>query len=388
MSNQQRILLSPPHVGERERSLLLQAFDSNWLAPLGPHVDAFELEFAERVQAPYAVALSSGTAALHLALIAAGIQPGDAVITTTSTFIATANAIRHAGAKPVFVDCEPRSWAIDPTLVDQAAENLQAAGTPATAVVAVDVYGQCADYDALRLVARKHNLRLIADAAESLGATYGDRPAGSLADISCFSFNGNKIITTSGGGMVTTHREDWATRIRHLASQSKVPGSPSEHSEVGYNYRLSNLLAAVGRGQLEQLDRRARQRQAINQRYRKALEGMPGVKFMPNAAYGKPTNWLTCLQIDATQNACTPAQLIDALAAEEIESRPVWKPLHQQAPYRGPVLAKHPGRVLAEQLGREGVCLPSGSSLSEEQQDRVIGLVQQALRCSSTATAA
>ncbi len=241
-----RIYLSPPHVDQSERDLLLEAFDSNWLAPLGPHVEGFEAEFAEYVGSEYALALSSGTAALHLALLVAGVGPGDVVLTSTLTFVASANAIRYVGGEPVFLDSERRSWNLDPSLLEDELKHRAERGTLPKAAVVVDVCGQTADWEPIQALCRKYGVVMIEDAAEALGATYRGRQAGSLGDIGCFSFNGNKIITTSGGGMLVTNNQRWVEAARHLATQARDPAAHYEHSLQGYNYRLSNLLAAVG----------------------------------------------------------------------------------------------------------------------------------------------
>ncbi|MDC0935320.1 DegT/DnrJ/EryC1/StrS family aminotransferase [Pirellulales bacterium] len=379
MTTPNRIYLSPPQTTQLDRSLLLDALESNWIAPLGPHVDAFEAEFAEKVETPYAVALSSGTAALHLALIVAGVRPGDWVITPSLTFAATANAILHAGAKPYFVDSCPNTWTLDPELAEQAAKNLVESGERVTAMLPVDLFGQCADYDALRDTCQRHQLRLIADAAEALGATYRGRPAGSVAELGCFSFNGNKIITTSGGGMVVAHRKEWADRIRKLAAQARLPGVDYQHDEIGYNYRLSNLLAALGRGQLDSLDARVQKRRAISRAYQRALGDMPGIIFMPEADYGESTNWLTCILVEPDITGCTPEDIRLALEEQNIESRPVWRPLHLQPAFRSEIFQKpSSGHIsVAERLWRHGLCLPSGPTLSAGDQLRVTEVIRR-----------
>lgn len=372
-----RVFLSPPDAGPVDRQAVLDAFDSNWLAPLGPNVDAFEAEFADRVQAGEAVALSSGTAALHLALVVAGVRPGDHVLVPTFTFVATANAVRHAGAVPVFVDCDHATWTVDPELLATAAERLVAEGRPAKAVVPVDLFGQCADYDAIAAVCREFNMRLIADAAESLGASYRGRPAGGCAEVSCFSFNGNKIITTSGGGMLVTNNRQWAERARRIAAQARTPGVQYNHDEVGYNYRLSNLLAALGRTQLSTLDERVARRRAIFARYAEELAGLPGVSFMPEAAYGKASRWLTCIQVDPHEAGCSAEAIRLALEDENIESRPVWRPLHLQPAHASTVVKKSGEASTAERLWQNGLCLPSGSSLDRADQQRVVDTIRR-----------
>jgi dTDP-4-amino-4,6-dideoxygalactose transaminase len=375
-----RIYLSPPELTGRELALLGEAIASGWIAPLGPHVDAFEDEIARRVDMPHAVALSSGTAALHLALLALGIGPGDTVWTSTLTFAATANAIAYAGATPVFVDSDRVSWNLDPGLfaeaLDRAAQTGAASGPSRLprAVIGVDLYGQCADWEPIAAACRRHGVAIIEDAAEALGATYRGRPAGSLGDVSILSFNGNKIITTSGGGMLLAARKDWADRARYLATQAREPVRHYEHKELGYNYRLSNLLAAVGRAQLADLERRIEARRAIQARYRAALGDLPGWSFMPEAGFGRATCWLTCATIDPALAGETRDDVIDRLAAADIEARPLWKPLHLQPAFAGAPVFR--GQI-AEQLFHGGICLPSGSGLGPRDQDRVIDAVRK-----------
>lgn len=367
-----RIYLSPPHMGPQERELLLQAFDSNWIAPLGPEVDAFEHEFAAQVGVEHAVALSSGTAALHLALQVVGVGAGDEVLVPSLTFIATANAVRYLGARPIFVDSDRASWNVDPQLVADELEDRVRQGRKPSAVIAVDVFGQCADYQLLLKTCQFYEIPVIEDAAEALGASYHGRPAGSFGAIGCFSFNGNKIITTSGGGMLVTGRKDWADHARHLASQAKNPKPYYEHSEVGYNYRLSNLLAAVGRGQLQQLEDRVASRRRIFQWYREHLGELPGIEFMPELAGTRSSRWLTCLLVDPDAFGATRESLRLALAAENIEARPLWKPMHLQPVYRDFPMR---GGAVAERLFRQGLCLPSGSSMSADDLERIRNII-------------
>jgi dTDP-4-amino-4,6-dideoxygalactose transaminase len=371
-----RIYLSPPDVGPRERELLLDAFNSGWIAPLGPHVDAFEQEFAQRLAVPHAVALSSGTAALHLALRLAGVGPGDTVLTSTFTFVATANAIRYVGAEPVFIDSEPESWNLDPELLERELRRRAARNTLPKAVVVVDICGQSADWQPILDACSEYGVTTIEDAAEALGATYRHRACGTWADIGCFSFNGNKIITTSGGGMLVTASGEWATRARHLATQARDPAPHYQHSSLGYNYRLSNLLAAVGRAQLATLDERVERRRENFEFYRDALGDLPGIEFMPEAASGRATRWLTCLTLDPRNYALTPAAVCDQLAAEEIEARPLWKPMHLQPLYER---CESRGGKVAERLFQEGLCLPSGSNLSPEDRQRVAATLRRIL---------
>lgn len=371
-----RVYLSPPHMGPDERSLLLDAFDSNWIAPLGPHVDAFEREVAAKVGAQHAAALSSGTAGLQLALQLLGVGPGDEVLTSTLTFAATANAITYVGARPVFLDVSPETWTLDPALLAAELDACAARGKLPKAVVTVDLYGQCCDYDPIRAACDRYDVPIVQDAAEALGATYQGRPAGTQGALGVFSFNGNKIITTSGGGMLVSDRKDWIDRARYLATQARQPAPHYEHTEVGYNFRLSNLLAAVGRGQLRVLDERVAARRAHNAFYRQALDDLRGLTFMPEAPYGRSNCWLTCVQIDPVCFGTDREAIHQALERDDIESRPVWKPMHLQPVFKD---FRSAGGKVAAQLFERGLCLPSGSSLSQPDRDlvarRVRGMV-------------
>jgi dTDP-4-amino-4,6-dideoxygalactose transaminase len=370
-----RIYLSPPHVMGNERELVLEAIDSNWVAPLGPHVDAFEREFAALHGVPAAAALSSGTAGLHLALILLGVGAGDEVLVPTLTFSASANAVTYVGATPVFVDVHPDTWTVDPALVVDELDRRARSGRLPAAVITVDLYGQCADADPIIEACAAHGVPIIEDAAEALGATYRDRPAGTMGRFGVFSFNGNKIVTTSGGGMLISSDIALVERTRFLATQARDPAPHYEHSTIGFNYRLSNLLAAVGRAQLATLAERVTRRRAVNQHYRTALADLSGLAFMPQAAYGTPTCWLTCATIDPATAGVTRDDVIAALSAADIEARPVWKPMHLQ-----PVFAGCPavGGDVAGALFRDGLCLPSGSDLSADDLERVAAVVRAA----------
>ena len=367
-----RVFLSPPDVGDEERRLLLDAFDSNWIAPLGPHVDGFEDDLATLIDVPAALALSSGTAALHLALMLLGVTPGDDVLVPTQTFVATANVVTYVGARPVFVDSDPATWTIDPDLVATELEARARSGRLPAAVITVDLYGQCADYDRLLATCAAFEVPLVEDAAEALGSTYRGRPAGSFGAAAVFSFNGNKIITTSGGGMLVSHNQALIDRARYLSTQAREPVVHYEHVAVGFNYRLSNLLAAVGRGQLRGLASRIDHRRAINQRYRTALAEVPGISFMPIADYGEPNYWLTCILVDPARFGATHEDIRLALEALDVESRPTWKPLHLQPVYAGvPTL----GGTVAASIFARGLCLPSGSRLAPADQDRITAAI-------------
>ena len=372
-----RILLSPPHMGPEERQLLLDAFDSNWIAPVGPDLSAFERELAAVVDVPHAVALSSGTAALHLGLIAAGVQPGDRVITSTLTFAATANAIVYVGAEPVFVDVSPGTWTLDPDLLAEELARQAQLGRRVGAVITVDLYGQCADYGRIQAVAESHGVPVVEDAAEALGASYRGRLAGGFGVCGVFSFNGNKIITTSGGGMLVSHDRAIVERAKHLSTQAKAPVAHYEHAEVGYNYRMSNLLAAIGRGQLRSLASKVAKRRAINRRYRAALGAVPGITFMPEAPYGRSSCWLTCITIDRAQFGVSREDVRLHLDSLNIEARPVWKPMHLQPVFHGCSVR---GGAVAKQLFRNGLCLPSGSNLTVADQELVVSAVHESRR--------
>ena len=363
-----RIYLSPPHLSGRELDLLQEAIESNWVAPLGPQVDAFERELAELVGVPNALALSSGTAALHLALVVLEVGPGDEVACATLTFSASANPVRYVGATPVFVDADPATWTIDPDLLERAlAERPQI-----RAVVAVDLYGQSCDYEALTAICARRGVTLVQDAAESLGSFYRDAPSGAQGDIAALSFNGNKVITTSGGGMLLSRDADWIAHARKLSTQAREPAPHYEHTEIGFNYRLSNLLAAVGRAQLDVLQERVAARRRVNDRYRELLAGIPGIDFMPEAPYGRSNCWLTCILVDPAEAGTDRESIRVALETEDVEARPLWKPMHLQPVYRdAPVY----GGDVAASLFERGLCLPSGSALTEADQQRIVELL-------------
>jgi dTDP-4-amino-4,6-dideoxygalactose transaminase len=368
-----RIYLSPPEVGVAERELLLDAFDSNWIAPLGPHVDAFERELAAAVGVPYAGALSRGTAAMHLALIALGVTRGDDVITSTLSFAATANAITYVGANPVFIDVSPETWTMDPDLLEQELASRSRNRKMPAAVMTVDLYGQCTDYSRIASICARHGVPIIEDAAEALGATYGGQSAGAFGECGAFSFNGNKIMTTSGGGMLVSHRRDIVDRARHLATQARELVAHYEHLDVGYNYRMSNLLAAVGRGQLAGLPGKVRRRRNVNEKYQIALADQPGISFMPEAPYGRSNCWLTCVTIDPALFGATTEQVRLHLESLNVEARPLWKPMHLQPVFRSAAIR---GGAVAARLFEQGLCLPSGSSLTDVEQKSVVDAIE------------
>jgi pyridoxal phosphate-dependent aminotransferase EpsN len=366
------IYLSPPHMGEAEFELVKEAFASNWIAPVGPHIDCFEKEFAEYLGVPYAAALSAGTAAIHLALRLLGVQPGDEVLCSTLTFAASANPIVCEGGAPVFIDSEPASWNMDPALLREELDACAARGRLPRAVIVVDLYGQSADYDPILDACARYEVPAIQDSAEALGATYKGRKVGVQGRCGIFSFNGNKIITTSGGGMLVSDDRALIERARFLATQARDPAPHYQHSTIGFNYRMSNVLAGIGRGQLRVLAQRIAARRRNFERYKVALTAVPGIEFMPLVPYGEANYWLTCITIDPEKFGATREDVRVALATHNIEARPVWKPLHLQ-----PVFAhcRARGGAVAKAAFEHGLCLPSGSRLSDADFDRVCTIV-------------
>jgi len=372
----QRILLSVPHMGGTEEIYVRDAFASNWLSTVGPNITAFEEKFEDRLGLP-AVALSSGTAAIHLGLKLLGVRDGDEVFCPTLTFVASTNPIRYSGAKPVLLDSDRATWNMDPQILEKALRERAQRNSLPRAVIVVHLFGQCADMDSIMEACRRYNVPVLEDAAEALGAIYKGRPAGTLGDVAAFSFNGNKIITTTGGGLLVAQKREWVDKARFWSTQARDPGIAYEHSEIGYNYRMSNVLAGIGRGQLEVLNLRVKQRRAVAFRYRDAFADLPGISLMPQASYGLHTNWLSCFLVDEEKFGSSRDQLIEAFDAANIESRPVWKPMHLQPLYAH---CERYGGEVAEDLFRRGICLPSSSSLSETQQLYVINEVRRAAR--------
>ena len=362
------ILLSPPDVGDLEQEYVLNAMKSGWVAPAGPDLEAFEREVADRCQVPFAVGLSSGTAALHLALVSWGVGPGDVVVTSTMTFAATANAIVYTGADPYFVDCDPATANMDPDLLEQALQHLAAEGRNVASIIPVDMLGKCADYTRIEKIAQDHGVRLLCDAAEAFGATHRGKPAGSFGDAGILSFNGNKIMTTSGGGMLLTHDEELAKHVRYLSTQARQPVAHYEHVDIGYNYRLSNILAALGRAQLSRLDEMMKRRREWRERYRSIFADQAGVSIIGGELDDEDNCWLTAVTVDEKTQDLSAAALSASLNSAGIESRPVWKPLHVQ-----PVFADCARTVngSAERLFDQGVTLPSGSGMTEDEFARI-----------------
>lgn len=369
-----RVYLSPPHMSGEEQALIRLAFDENWVAPLGPHVDAFERELAGYVGVKHAAALSAGTAAIHLALRLLGVDRGDEVICSSLTFSASANPIVYQGAAPVFIDAEPTTWNMDPELLAEELDACANRGRLPKAAIVVDLYGQAANWELIRAACARYDVPIIEDAAEALGADYRGRKCGTFGDIGIFSFNGNKIITTSGGGMLVSDDQHLVERARFLATQARDPAPHYEHSTIGFNYRLSNISAAIGRAQLQVLDEHVTARRSVFERYREALRDLPGITFMPEAPFGRSTRWLTCLLVDPAAFGASRDDIRLALAAQDIEARPVWKPMHLQPVFHD--CRSRSGGVSAE-LFERGLCLPSGSNLAIDDQHRVIEIVRR-----------
>jgi pyridoxal phosphate-dependent aminotransferase EpsN len=367
-----RILLSVPHMGGSEIEFVREAFATNWLSTVGPNINAFEEEFGARVGLP-AVALASGTAAVHLGLRLLGVGPGDEVFCPSLTFVGSVNPIVYLGARPVFVDSERESWNIDPSLLAAALQKRAERNRLPKAVVVVHLYGQSADMDPILECCARYGVAVLEDAAEAVGTQYKGKPAGTLAPVGVYSFNGNKIITTTGGGMLVSQRKAWVDKARFWSTQARDPGLAYEHTDMGYNYRMSNVLAGIGRGQLLVLDERVRTRREIAFRYRDAFTDLPGFSLMPQASFGLHTNWLSCFLVDEGRFGATRDEIIRSLDLADVESRPVWKPMHLQPLFAS---CERIGGEVAEDLFWRGICLPSSSNMTEEQQTHVIEAVR------------
>lgn len=376
----QRIWLSSPHLGEEETAFVEEAFRTNWIAPLGPHVDAFERELAAHVDVGHAAALSSGTAAIHLGLLLLGVQPGDTVFCSSLTFVASCNPILYCSARPVFIDSEPDTWNMSPQALERAFESALQDRRMPRCVVLVNLYGQSADMDALLSICERYGVSVLEDAAESLGAKYKGRASGSFGRLAVYSFNGNKIITTSGGGMLVSDDAELIARARKLSTQAREAARHYEHHELGFNYRMSNVLAGIGRGQLRVLDERVQQRRRVFERYQQALVDVPFIRWMPEPTGYLSTRWLTCLTLVGEGALDRCVALMRSLERHSIEVRPVWKPMHLQPLFRdAPYFPHAEGVDVSRHLFETGVCLPSGSNLSEAQQDRVISHLRRIL---------
>ncbi|WP_101848738.1 DegT/DnrJ/EryC1/StrS family aminotransferase [Zhihengliuella sp. ISTPL4] len=365
--------MSSPDVGAEEEEAVVAAMRSGWIAPLGPDVDAFERELADRVGVAHGVALSSGTAGLHLGLLTLGVRPGDVVLTSSMTFAATANAITYTGAEPYFIDADPRTGNMDPALLRDALIELRDAGETAAAIVPVDLLGKAVDYTAILAVADEFDVPVLADAAESLGAAHAGRPAGSFGRASVVSFNGNKIMTTSGGGMLLTDDEGFAQHVRYLATQARQPVVHYEHTDIGFNYRMSNLLAALGRAQLARLDAMIARRREMRELYKRLFADIDGVEVFGAEGDDADNVWLTSILVDSAVTGWEPSTLAAALADDDIESRPLWKPMHAQ-----PVFAANRRRIsgASDALFARGLTLPSGSALTDDQRARVVTAIR------------
>lgn len=362
-----KIYLSSPHMSDEgyEMQYIKEAFDTNWIAPLGPNVDGFERELAERIGARSAVALSSGTAAMHMALRAAGVGPGDIVFCQSLTFAATAFPIIYQNATPVFIDSDEHTWNMSPQALSEAFRKY----TP-KAVIVVNLYGLTADLDEIAAICREHEVTLIEDAAESLGTLYKGRPTGTVGDYGVFSFNGNKIITTSGGGMLVCNDTGKAARVRKWATQSRDQARHYEHSELGFNYRMSNIVAGIGRGQLKVLDQRVKRKKEIFEFYSRELGELDGVEMMPINVWNEPNYWLSCVTLSGKVR---PIEVMQALDAENIETRPLWKPMHLQPFFAG---CGFFGERVSDRLFENGVCLPSDTKMSDADLERVTAIVK------------
>ena len=367
-----RIFLSSPHMGGEELKYVHEAFESNWIAPLGENVNQFERELADYVEIGHVAALSSGTAAIHMALKAAGVGAGDIVFCSSLTFSASANPIIYQGAIPVFIDSEINSWNMDPAALQKA---LQKYPTP-KAVVVVNLYGQSADMDSILEICKSHHVPVIEDAAESLGATYKGKKSGTLGEYGIYSFNGNKIITTSGGGMLVSEQQEKIEKVRFWSTQSREKALHYQHNELGYNYRMSNVVAGIGRGQLKVLDERVKKKKQIFQTYQSAFSDVEEISMMPICEYGEPNYWLSCITLDS-ESRIKQLDIINSLEQENIESRPIWKPMHLQ-----PFFQKYDFVTtcdcgsIAQDIYESGVCLPSDTKMTKEEQDEVVKIIK------------
>lgn len=372
---EKKIWLSSPHMGHAEKGFVEEAFTSNWVAPLGPNVDGFEADLSRYTTVAHAAVLSSGTAALHLALMILGVGKGDIVLCQSFTFSASANPVVYLGATPVFIDSETDTWNMDPVFLEKAIKHYVSVGKKPRAIIPVHLYGMPAKLNAIMQLAREYEIPVIEDAAEALGSTYHDKPCGSFGDFGILSFNGNKIITTSGGGALLSAKEEWIEKARFLATQARDPAPHYQHSQIGYNYRMSNVLAGIGRGQMLVLNERVKQRRANYDFYRQALENIPGISFQPELAGSFSNRWLTCILVNPEKtNGLSREDIRLHLEKDNIESRPLWKPMHLQ-----PVFAAAPyfGETVSAKLFDQGLCLPSGSNLTEEDRRRVVSKLKE-----------
>ncbi len=350
-----------------------EAFESNYIAPTGPMINLFEREFAEKVGIAHAVAVSSGTAAMHLAMRVLGVGAGDEVIASTLTFIGSVSPVVFQGTTPVFIDSDRMSWNMDPNLLAEEIETCWKRGRMPKAVIPTDLYGQCADMDRIREICDPYGIPVISDSAEAIGSSYNGRGSGSAAKAAVYSFNGNKIVTTGGGGILASNDGEFIKRARFLSQQARDPAPHYEHSEIGYNYRMSNILAAIGRGQLRVLDERVKAKRIIFDYYQKVLGDLPGIEFMPEAPYGRSNRWLTVILVTPENFGADREEIRAGLERENIESRPVWKPMHLQPVFKG---CRIRGGGVSEDLFRRGLCLPSGTQMTEIDLERVVGVIR------------
>ncbi|MCA0987033.1 aminotransferase class I/II-fold pyridoxal phosphate-dependent enzyme [Alkalihalobacillus algicola] len=382
IENHKRIYLSPPHMTGKEQVYISKAFESNWIAPLGPNVDAFENQIKTYTNVKGALAVSSGTAAIHLALRLIGVEPGDHVFCSSFTFIASANPILYERGTPVFIDSEPETWNMSPTALHQAFEEAVKEKKLPKAVIVVHLYGQSAKMDDILAICNYYNVPVIEDAAESLGGLYKNKKTGSMGKYGVYSFNGNKIISTSGGGMLVSNDQDAIDQARYYATQAKDKALHYEHSQVGYNYRMSNILAGMGIPQLQVIDERVEKKRKLFTKYKEAFKNIEGVSFMPEAEGMYHNRWLTTMTIDPTLWGKYPEDFVKALERENIEARPLWKPLHLQPLFKNHRLYSHSINdvSVSEKLFRTGICLPSGTNMTEAEQKRVISVLKENLQ--------
>lgn len=380
MPHREKIFLSSPHMSGDEQKYIQEAFDLNWIAPLGNNVNGFEDELAQYNNISDVAVLTSGTSAIHLALRLLDVTPEDMVFVSSLTFVASANPILYEKATPVLIDSEPETWNMSPKALERALTEAKEGGKLPKAVIIVHLYGQSAQVDELLSVCKSFNVPVIEDAAESLGSEYKGQKSGTHGDYGIYSFNGNKIITTSGGGALVANNEAMIQKARFLSTQARDPALHYQHSEIGYNYRMSNIVAGIGRGQLEVLDKRVKQRREVYQRYEKAFGDIPGIAFQPELEGTKSNRWLTALTIDPEVTGVTRSEIIERLGVDNIEARPVWKPMHLQPLFEGVKYYPHEeGTSVSDKLFEDGMCLPSGSNLLEEDQMKVIDIMKHML---------
>lgn len=380
MAHRDRIFLSSPHMSGNEQKYIQEAFDLNWIAPLGNNVDGFEKELANYNNIKDAAVVSSGTSAIHLALRLLDVKPNDTVFCSTLTFVASANPILYEHANPIFIDSEEDTWNMSPEALERALKDAKASGNMPKAVIAVHLYGQSARVDEIVELCKSYNVPLLEDAAESLGSEYKGQKSGTHGDFGIYSFNGNKIITTSGGGALVANDEQAIQKARFLSTQARDPALHYQHSEVGYNYRMSNIVAGIGRGQLEVLDERVAQKRKVFKKYEEAFKDLPGIAFQPELEGTLSNRWLTALTINPDEAGVTRTEIIETLSKHNIEARPVWKPMHLQPLFEGYAYYPHEeNNSVSDRLFEYGICLPSGTNMTEEQQDMVIELILQYL---------